>query len=182
MEKNITITIGRQFGSGGAEIGEKLAKRLGFSYYDKELLVRAAEESGLCEEAFQKADEQAVDSITYAVPMSFPYMGGNLPYLDVLSKDDFFYFQCQTIENISEKESCVIIGRCADYVLRNSPNCLSFFIHNKKEIRVQRVVESFKLSVEKATELITKTDKQRSAYYNFYTNKDWGCPLPITIV
>ena len=174
MKQKVIITIGRQFGSGGAEVGEKLAKALGIAYYDKALLVEAAKESGLCEEAFKKADEQALSGLSYAIPMSFQYMTGYMPYVDILSKDDLFCMQSNTIRNLAEKGSCVLVGRCADYVLRDAPNCISFFILNKQEVRMQRVMNDFDLTEEKASELILKTDKQRAAYYDFYSNKEWG--------
>lgn len=92
----------------------------------------------------------------------------------MLSNDRLFLYQSDTIRNLAEKGSCVIVGRCADYILRDDPDCLSFFIHNNKESRIQRIVESQDLTVEQAEELMLKTDKSRAAYYNYYTNKEWG--------
>ena len=148
MDNKIILTIGRQFGSGGREVGQKLAKELGIGYYDKELMALAAKESGLSEEFFEKADEKASSGL--------------------------FLYQSDTIRNLAEKGSCVIVGRCADYILRDNPDCLSFFIHNNKENRIQRIIESQNLTVEQAEELMLKTDKSRAAYYNYYTNKEWG--------
>lgn len=174
MKKNVIITIGRQFCSGGAEIGAKLSEALGIAYYDKELLVEAAKQSGLCEEMFEKADEQAIVSFSYAMPMAYSFWGGYLPCTNVMSQDDCFRYQSDTIRSIAEKESCVLMGRCADYVLREMPNCISFFIHNSKEVRIQRALKNFDWSVEQAEEMIEKADKQRASYYDFYTNKEWG--------
>lgn len=188
MEKKIIITIGRQFGSGGAEVGAKLAAALGIAYYDKELLTEAAKQSGLCEETFEKADEQAIEGFSYAMPMSLPFWGGYLPCTNILSQDDCFRFQSETILSIAGKESCVLMGRCADYVLRDNPDCISFFVHNSMEARVQCVVQRSSLSVEQAKEMIEKADKQRAAYYDFYTNKEWGkassyhCCLDVSIL
>ena len=98
--------------------------------------------------------------------MGYSYMGLFPPYADVLSNDRLFLYQSDTIRNLAEKGSCVIVGRCADYILRDNPDCLSFFIHNNKE--------SQNLTVEQAEELMLKTDKSRAAYYNYYTNKEWG--------
>ena len=157
MDNKIILTIGRQFGSGGREVGQKLAKELGIGYYDKELMALAAKESGLSEEFFEKADEKASSGLAYAFTMGYSYM-----------------YQSDTIRNLAEKGSCVIVGRCADYILRDNPDCLSFFIHNNKENRIQRIIESQNLTVEQAEELMLKTDKSRAAYYNYYTNKEWG--------
>ena len=136
MDNKIILTIGRQFGSGGREIGQKLAKELGISYYDKELMALAAKESGLSEEFFEKADERASSGLAYAFTMGYSYMGLFPPYADVLSNDRLFLYQSDTIRNLAEKGSCVIVGRCADYILRDDPDCLSFFIHNNKENRI----------------------------------------------
>lgn len=170
----IILTIGRQFGSGGREIGKKLAKALGIGYYDKELIAVAARESGLCTEVFEKADERASSRMAFAFTMGYPYVGMFMPYNDILSNDELFRIQSEAIRNLAEKESCVMVGRCADYILRDDPACISFFIHNRPEIRVQRIVESMKVSVEEAKNLMAKTDKGRASYYNYYTNKEWG--------
>lgn len=174
MDNKIILTIGRQFGSGGREIGQKLAQELGISYYDKELMAIAAEESGLCKEFFEKADEQASSGLSYAFTMGFSYMGMFSPYTDVLSNDGLFKFQSDAIRKLAERESCILVGRCADYILRDNPDCLSFFIHDTMENRFHRIVEGLHITVEQAKELMTKTDKSRAAYYNYYTNKEWG--------
>lgn len=174
MGKKIILTIGRQFGSGGRDIGKKLAEDLHISYYDKELMAVAAKESGLCEEVFRKADERASSSLSYAFTMGYSYMGMFTPYMDVLSNDRLFKLQSDAIVRLAEKESCVLVGRCADYILRDHPDCLSFFIHGSIESRVQRIVERQHITVEEARELMEKTDKSRAAYYNYYTNKVWG--------
>lgn len=171
---NIIITIGRQFGSGGREVGQKLAKLLGISYYDKELMRIAAEASGLSEDFFEKADEQASGGLAYAMTMGQSYMGMFAPYADILSNDGLFKIQSDAIRNLVEKESCVLVGRCADYILRDNPNLISFFIHNTKENRVKRIMEYENITVEAAKELMVKSDKSRAAYYNYYTNKKWG--------
>lgn len=174
MDSKIILTIGRQFGSGGREIGQKLAQELGISYYDKELMVVAAEESGLCKEFFEQADERTSSGLSYAFTMGFSYMGMFTPYTDVLSNDGLFKFQSDAIRKLASKESCILVGRCADYILRDDPACLSFFIHNKMENRIQRILENQQITVEQAKDLMIKTDKSRAAYYNYYTNKEWG--------
>lgn len=175
MDDKIILTIGRQFGSGGREIGKKLAESLGIRYYDKELMAVAAKESGLCEEVFEKADERASNSLAYAFTLGYSsYMGMFTPYTDILSNDRLFKFQSDAIRKLAAAESCVLVGRCADYILRDDPACLSFFIHSSAENRIQRIIERQHVTVEEAKELMAKTDKSRSAYYNYYTNKVWG--------
>lgn len=174
MDRKIILTIGRQFGSGGREIGQKLAKALGIAYYDKELMAVAAKESGLCEEVFEKADERASSGLAYAFTMGYSYMGMFTPYTDILSNDGLFKLQSDAIRTLAENESCILVGRCADYILRDEPDCLSFFIHSSMESRIQRIVERQQVTVEQAKELMNKTDKSRAAYYNYYTNKSWG--------
>lgn len=174
MDNKIILTIGRQFGSGGREVGKKLAKELGIAYYDKELMAVAARESGLSEEFFEKADERASSGLAYAFTMGYSYMGMFTPYNDILSNDGLFKFQSDAIRKLAAEQSCVLVGRCADYILRDDLDCLSFFIHTTPEHRVQRIIERQHLTVEQAKELMSKTDKSRAAYYNYYTNKEWG--------
>lgn len=176
MDNKIILTIGRQFGSGGREVGQRLAKELGIGYYDKELISVAARESGLCEDVFERADERAASGLSYVFTMGYPsFMGGVFtPYNDILSNDGLFKIQSDAIRKLAEKESCVLVGRCADYILRDNPACLSFFIHSSVESRVQKTVERLGVSVEEAKNLMEKTDKSRAAYYNYYTNKTWG--------
>lgn len=174
MEHKTIITIGRQFGSGGREIGEKLAKALGITYYDKELMAIAARDSGLCKEVFEKADEQASSGLAYAFSMGYSYMGMFAPYNNILSNDGLFLLQSDAIRKLADAESCVLVGRCADYILRDNPDCTTFFIHNSLENRVQRIVESLHITVEEAKEQMIKIDKSRASYYNYYSNKAWG--------
>jgi cytidylate kinase len=171
---NIIISIGRQFGSGGGEIGRKLANELNIPYYDRELLAIAAQESGLCPEVFEKADERESSVLSYAFSLGFSPLGMYIPYDDILSNEKLFLLQSETIRNLAEKESCVIIGRCSDYILRNHSGCLSFFIHNNLDNRIKHIIEREKVSEARAKELIVKADKSRAAYYNYYTNKQWG--------
>ncbi|MDH6304427.1 cytidylate kinase [Parabacteroides sp. PF5-5] len=171
---NMILSIGRQFGSGGRIIGKKLAEAFGIPYYDKELITLAAKESGLCPEVFEKADEKASDGLSHAFSLGLSYVGMYMPYTDILSNEGLFKIQSDAIRKLAETESCVIVGRCADYILRDHPRCISFFIHDKLENRLQRVVSRQEITVEQAKELITKTDKSRAAYYDYFTNRTWG--------
>jgi cytidylate kinase len=174
MDTNLIITIGRQFGSGGREIGKSLADALHISFYDKELIALAAKESGLCREVFEKADEKASDGLSHAFSMGIPFMGFYTPYADILSSEGLFKLQSDAIRKLAETESCIIVGRCADYILREHPHCISFFIHDKLENRIRRIVERQQITVDQAKYLIAKTDKSRASYYDYYTNKTWG--------
>ncbi|MBP7487364.1 MAG: cytidylate kinase-like family protein [Parabacteroides sp.] len=174
MENKIVVTIGRQFGSGGREIGKKLAELLGIAYYDKELMAFAARESGLCKEFFEKADEKVSGNLSYAFSLGYSYMGAYAPYNDILSNDGLFKLQSDAIRNLADKQSCVLVGRCADYILRNDPACISVFIHNKLENRIQRIMQNEKVTEQEAKEKIASIDKSRASYYNYYTNKAWG--------
>ena len=174
MNNKIILTIGRQFGSGGREIGKKLAKALNIAYYDKELMALAAKESGLSEEFFEKADERASSGLSYAFTMGYSYMGLFTPYNDILSNDRLFLYQSDTIRNLAEKGSCVIVGRCADYILRERTDCLNVFIYGNTEDRVKRVIEEHRVPDAEAEVHVKKRDKKRAAHYKYITDQEWG--------
>ncbi|MDR0661285.1 MAG: cytidylate kinase-like family protein [Prevotellaceae bacterium] len=175
MENKIIITIGRQFGSGGRDIGRKLADVLGIPFYDKELLVIAAQESGLSTEVFEKADEQTSKGFSsYSLPMSFSYMGVFMPSNDALSNERLFELQSNAIRKIADNGSCVLVGRCADYVLRDNQACQSFFVHGDTATRIRRIAQRQQITEKQAEDIMNKIDKSRAAYYNYYTDKVWG--------
>lgn len=174
MENKMIITIGRQFGSGGHEVGRKLADLLGIPFYDKELITIASKESGLCPEFFEKADERTSGSLSYAFAMGFPFFGAVSPYNDFLSNDTLFKIQSDVIRKLAAETSCVLVGRCADYILRDNVRCVNIFVHTSLENRIARIMASHNLSVENARALIEKTDKSRANFYNYYSNKEWG--------
>ena len=176
MDRKLIVNIGRQLGSGGREIGEKLAVRLGLDFYDKELIRLASEQSGLCKEFFEKADEKASHSLIGGLfGMRFPFVGdGAIPYDNCLSNDSLFKIQSDVIRHLAESGSCLFVGRCADYVLRDFPNCVNIFISASHDDRVKRLCEMHSVSEEVAEEMMEKADKRRSAYYNYYSYKTWG--------
>ena len=174
MKTPFILTIGRQFGSGGRDLGQKLARMLSIDYYDKELLYEASRESGLSAEYFEKADEKAPSSLMHALPLSFLMGGGSYFTPSSLSNENIFKFQADVINHIAGKKSCIIVGRCADYILRQHPCCFNIFIHAPKEFRIARITENEHLTAHEAAELIEKKDKSRASYYNFYTDKTWG--------
>ena len=167
MDNKIILTIGRQFGSGGREVGQKLAKELGIGYYDKELMALAAKESGLSEEFFEKADEKASSGLAYAFTMGYSYMGLFPPYADVLSNDRLFLYQSDTIRNLAEKGSCVIVGRCADYILRDNPDCLSFFIHKTMKTLINGCYKASNVRWEMRRDLFMNKEWGVASTYNF---------------
>ena len=173
---NQIYTIGREFGSGGKDIGTALAKRLGVKCYDKELLKEASKESGYCAEIFENHDEKPTNSLLYSLVMDTYSFGGysSAPFLDMPLNHKIFLAQFDTIKKIADKGSCVIVGRCADYALADNPNCINVFIHANLDYRAERIAKKLNLSVNKARDMVQKTDKQRASYYNYYTSKKWG--------
>lgn len=173
---NKIYTIGREFGSGGREVGEKLAAKLGIKLYDKELLQQAAKDSGFCEEIFENHDEKPTNSFLYSLVMDTYSVSGysEAPFLDMPLNHKVFLAQFETIKKIAEKESCVIVGRCADYALSDNPDCINVFIHADLDVRIKNVSRNLNITENKARDIINKTDKQRASYYNYYTSKKWG--------
>lgn len=170
---NKVITIGRQFGSGGCEIGKKIAEKLGIDFYDKNIIELAAEKSGISKKMFEEADENH-NSFLYSLSMAH-YGGLASPvYLnDVITHDKLFLIQANIIKEISQKP-CVIVGRCADDILKDYCKTFNVFIHADKEFRTKRISELYDLSPQSAETLIKKTDKGRKNYYDFYAHSTWG--------
>lgn len=166
--KDIIITIGRQYGSGGRQVGKLLAQRMGVPFYDKELLTEAAKSSGFCEEIFHENDEKPAGSFLYSL-----VMGAN--GTDALPLNNkLFLAQFDTIKEIASKGSCVIIGRCADYALEERDNVLNVFIYADKKIRAERASKEYGLTAKNIEDAVNKIDKKRANYYNFYSGKKWG--------
>ena len=181
MKTNTIITIGRQYGSAGRQIGRTLAEELGIKCYDKELLERAAKESGLCEELFENHDEKPTNSFLYSLVMDTYSMGYNTSaYMDMPINHKIFLAQFDTIKKLADEESCVIVGRCADYALADYPNVVSVFICADEEVKIQELMKRHNITRDKAKDVMIKTDKQRSGYYNYYSSKRWAAPRAIT--
>ena len=175
MTNNLIITIGRQCGSGGKLIGEMLAEKMGIKCYDKELLSMAAKHSGLCEELFEKHDERPTSSFLYSLVMDSYSMGYTASgYSDMPINHKIFLAQFDTIKKLAQRESCVIVGRCADYALEDNPFAVSVWIKADLDVRIQRIKKLYDLSDNKAADMIQKTDKRRASYYNYYSSKKWG--------
>ena len=176
MTDHTIITIGRQFGSGGHEIGELLAKKLGIPFYDRNLVKMAAEELHITEEQAELEDEKKLMSIVSNYNLA---MGG---YNDFMANAEFYApvgrdlyaVQSAIIKKLAQKGSCVIVGRCADYVLKDYPGCINVFICASKEDRKNRVMDKYHLSERKAAEKVKKIDRERKYYYETYSGKEWG--------
>ena len=172
---NTIITIGRQFGSAGREIGEKVAAHFGIPCYDKELLSRAAKESGFCEEMIENHDERPTNSFLYNLVMDTYSFGYNASsFVDMPISHKVFLAQFDTIKKIADEGPCVIVGRCADYALADYKNCLHIFIYGNEACKTKRIMQKYNLSEVKAKDMCVKKDKQRQSYYNYYSSKKWG--------
>ena len=172
---NTVITIGRQFGSAGHEIGEKVAEYFGIKCYDKELLSRAAKESGFCEEMIQNHDERPTNSFLYNLVMDTYSFGYNASsFVDMPISHKVFLAQFDTIKKIAQEGPCVIVGRCADYALADCKNCIHLFIYADEGTKTKRIMEKYSIPEGKARDMIIKKDKQRQSYYNYYSSKKWG--------
>jgi len=174
MNDKFVINVGRQLGSGGRQIGEKLASQFGIAFYDKELINLASKESGLGKEFFENADEKKSHSIIGGLLGLRTNFSNEVYVNNYLSNETFFKIQSDIIRELAEEKSCVFVGRCADYILRDYPRCINIFITADTDDRVKRVTQDQKLTAAKALEVIEKTDKKRSEYYNYFSNKVWG--------
>lgn len=176
-ESPIVITIGRQFGSGGRELGRKLADRLGYKYYDKELLNEAAKRAGVSREFFEKRDERfptflnGIFSFAFGLNSVTCYAGSTS-----ISDDSLYRAQSDFIHSLADEGSCVIVGRTADYVLRDHDRLVNLFVHAPAEDCVKRIMARSEehLTADKAHDKAKKINKLRANYYNFYTDKTWG--------
>ncbi len=170
MKPYPVMTISRQYGSGGREIGLALAKKLGVPYYDNELITMAAKESGFAPELFKNADQNASNSLLFSLSMYGTATGTfNMPL-----GDQVFLIQSDIIKKVANEGPCIIVGRCADYILRDFPNGLSIFLHAPLDRRLERVVDSYGADPLRAKDLVMKTDKKRAVYYTHFTGEKWG--------
>lgn len=170
MKSYPVFAISRQYGSGGRDIGLALSKKLGIPYYDNELITLAAQESGFAPGLFENADYNASSSLLFSLSM----YGSTTGTFNMPLGDQVFLIQSDIIKKVATEGSCVIIGRCADYILRDFPNCVSVFLHAPLEQRLNRVVGSYGADPLKAKNIVTKTDKKRAVYYSHFTGEKWG--------
>ncbi len=169
------ITISREFGSGGRLIGRRLAEKLDVPYYDKELLDRIAEESGFCREMMEDAERKAKNSFLYSLASA---MGTGESGPESLSLNErFFLAQFDTIKKIAEEGSCVIVGRCADYILRGMPEATNVFVYAEEADKIKRAVQEYGVPENSVKKMMKDTDKARANYYNYHTGRKWGKPV-----
>jgi CMP/dCMP kinase len=176
MEKRTIICINRTYGSGGHEIGRILAETLDIPFYDKELIVKTAQEQGIDEKLLESFDEQPATLLTANFPlgMDYPYSAETLDTLYYLMNDRIYHLLETTIREIANKGSCVIIGRAADEVLKDDLDMTSVFVYADLEEAVARIMESEKMDQKAATREIQKNDKKRASYHNYYSERKWG--------
>lgn len=167
------VTLSRQFGSGGSEIGKLIAERFGVPFFDKHVVRRAAEKSGISKEHFERADERRTNSFLFSIAAAhYGNAGAHVQLEDVITDDKLFIYTAEAIKDLS-KSPCVIVGRCADDILRDC-DLVRIYVHADIEARVERVCRLYDLTEKAAAALIKKTDKRRAGYYNFYTSRTWG--------
>ena len=169
------ITIGREYGSAGRQIGQEVARYFGIKCYDKELLEHAANDSGICKELFENHDEKPTNSFLYSLVMdtySFGYSSAG--FTDMPMNHKVFLAQFEAIKKLAAEGPCVMVGRCADYALADNKDCFSVFVHADLDWRINRIAGKYNKTPKEAKDMITKTDKSRASYYNYYTNKKWG--------
>ena len=174
--KKTVITIARSSGSGGRTLGKLLAEQLGINCYDREILRMASDASGINEALFGQADERLKRSPLFGILKKNPYKGGVIPpeNSDFVSDDNLFNYQAKVIKELAAQESCVIIGRCADYLLRDDPDVIKLYFCAPKKDCVARVMNQNGLSEKEAERRIEKIDKYRAEYYRYYTGRDWN--------
>ena len=171
---NQVITISRQFGSGGRLIGQKLAEDMGMGYYDKVLLALAAEKSGLSPDFIERLEEQASSSFLFNLSTASQASSNFFYQYDVPLNDKAFFAQAAVIKELADKENCVIVGRCAEHILRDRPDCLKVFICASKETRLKRLIDEYGMGEKEAKDRLDRLDKGRANYYKHYTGEQWG--------
>lgn len=175
MDKKYVITIARQYGSGGRTIGQMLAKELGIEFYDRDLIKKASEDSGISMDLFAESDEKAVKKGLLGLRHSKSYGGEVLSpdHSKFTSDENLFNYQAKVIKQLAEQESCIIIGRAADYILKDYDNVLSVFVHAPKDYLLARSAEKLTLTGRELEKYIDSIDKDRAAYYKAHTGREW---------
>ena len=168
------ITISRQYASGGREIGEKLAKAYGIPFYDRLLISRAAKESGFAEDAFDNAEMKATNSLLYSIAMGMNAYGSpDIGYTQMSLDDRIYIAQSEVIRKVAGEGPCVIVGRCADYILRQRTDVVNIFIWASTPFRIDRAI-SYGVESEKVEDVLNRMDKRRANYYNYHASEKWG--------
>ena len=175
MTTGSVITIGRQYGSGGRYVGRLLAERLGIPFYDKEILAEASKQSGICEEIMAENDEKPTRSLLFSLVTGVQtHADSSSMYMDMPLNHRIFLAQFDAIRSVADRGPCVIVGRCGDFVLKDRPNCVKFFIKADMSSRIRRAVDYYGMDPAKAEDALRKADKRRASYYNYYAASSWG--------
>ena len=174
MKNNLVIAIAREFGSGGREIGQLVAKKLDIPFYDKGIITQAAKESGIDERIFENVEDIANNSLIYSLSMGIynPGRFARLPNYSI--NDEVYRVQTEIIRKVADEGDCVIVGRCADYLLNENPRCVRVFVHADIDIRLKRAIEVYGLPKDTGENFIRKKDRRRASYYQYYTDNKWG--------
>ena len=172
--ENRVITISREYGSGGRMIGRKLAEKLGIHCYDADLIQRIVDKSGYSADYVKEEGESAAGGV-FSTFLADRTRG-------LTTQDNLWNVQCQVIAELADKESCVIVGRCADYILRARADCLTVFIHADRDTRDERIAKEYGVPEDSVVRRRKEKDKRRAAYYQFYTDMKWGDARPETII
>ena len=173
QDSHIIINVGRQIGSGGRVVAQRLAKEFDCKFYDREILNLAAKESGFSEKFFEQNDEQK-GFLKSLFHLHAPHISDNSFYSSRFSQESLFLFQSEAIQKAASEGSCVFVGRCADYVLRDMPNTVNIFITADLEERIAQVMNRHQCNHDTAQKMIEHGENSRSSYYNYYTGKQWG--------
>ncbi len=172
---NFIVTIARQYGSGGREVGQKLAELTGYKFYDKDLITLAAQKSGLSQDALHHVDEKAANSLLYTLALGSSVYSHGMEHVNLPINDRLFVVQSEIIKELAANgEGAIVVGRCADYVLSGRKNLVKVYITSEFDVRVKTVMKRHELSESQAKDLIIKTDKRRANYYSYYTGDKWG--------
>lgn len=176
MKQNTIITIGRQNGSGGREIGEKLSQKLGIPFYDRQLIQIVAKKCGIDESVAMENEETATNSLLYSLSTGAATIYNSRIVLeaDLPLTDRIYIAQSEIIRKVSMESDCIIVGRCANEILKNNPNCISVFVHADMDYRINRMLQLHRVTEEKIVKQIKTMDKKRNHYYNYFTDKKWG--------
>jgi len=175
MTEGLIVTISREAYCGGDELAKKLAEKLDFRFYDRELISLASEKSGIHEDHFDAIEKKPTNSILYSVVMGmYTSRGAYVRLDDVLTDDKIYKIQADIIREMAEKGNCVFVGRCSDYILRHNPKCVNIFSHGNDDDRAARVMKEQNVSESEAKKIVSRADKKRRSYYNYYTNREWG--------
>lgn len=170
----MVITISRQVGSGGKEIGHILAEALGYEYYDRKIIELASEKSGISEELFEKAEKHHNSFLYSLATANYAGYSASVFSQEIGNTDNLFVIQSNVIRDVAQKGNCVIVGRCANQVLLEEENVIKVYLHANRDFRIKKVMEENNLLFKDADALVKKMDKKRAAYYNFFTSGDWG--------